>query len=317
MNKLRKTRQLILSAEDIVLACHENPDGDAIGSLVALGLGLKQMGKKVHLISPDGVPVHLSFLTKEIEILNSFPSEDVSLLIIVDGESPQRLGKIKLPSARVTLIIDHHPPISNSSDLVRIVDTTASATGELVYRLLKYLRVDFTLSIVEALLVAILSDTGGLRFPNTTPRTLWIVSALMRLGGNLSEIWRKLYEGKSEGYLKVLGEVLLRVETEYGGRIVMSYIRKDDLERYCVQDRDLEGIVDYLRLLSGWEIIFLFRETPNGVKVNIRSRTIDAGKLAQLFGGGGHKEAAGCTINQSLDNARRIILEELRKWMVC
>lgn len=318
MRNLKKAIELVLRAENICVACHESPDGDAIGSLVAFGRGLTQLSKDVYLLSPDGVPAHLLFLTEGVEIRNSPPQEKMSLLIIVDAESRGRLGKAKEVTGEKILIIDHHPPSpSGEPKEVRLVDEGVSATGEIVYELLKRLSVEFTPQIVEALLSAILSDTGGLRFPNTTPKTLNIVAELMRKGGNLSEVYRKLYEDRSEGYLKVLGEVLLRARTVCNGKAIISYVFSEDYERYRVKDKDLEGIVDYLRLQRGCEVAFLLRERGNDIRVSIRSRSLDAGSFARIFGGGGHEEAAGCTIRQPLEEAQNTLMEELKKWMAC
>jgi len=317
MRNLRRAAELILAAENICVACHENPDGDAIGSMVALGEGLTQLSKVVYLFSPDGVPAHLSFLTEKVEITSSPPPPKVALLIIVDAESQQRLGKVKELAGERTLIIDHHPSSHRGSSETRLVDRRASATAEIVYKLLKILPVEFTPQIVEALLSAIISDTGGLRFSNTTSKTLNIVAKLMRAGGNLEEAYRRLYEERSEGYLKVLGEVLLRARVHFEGKVLTSFVLAEDHKKYSVDDKDLEGIIDYLRLLKGWQVILLLRETGNGVKVSIRSRYLDAGRFAKVFGGGGHKEAAGCTISQPLEEAQRTLMEELGKWMEC
>ncbi len=317
MRNLRKAIELILNAHSICIACHESPNGDAIGSLTALGRGLSQLSKEVYLLSPDGMPAHLSFLGEGLEIKNIPPRGKVDLLILVDAESPQRLGGTEEIIREKTLIIDHHPPSTRGSRGVNLIDKKASATAEILYKLLRKLGVKFTTAIIEALLSAILSDTGGLRFPNTTPKTLNIVARLMRAGGDLEKIYRRLYEERSEGYLKILGEVLLRARINCGGKVITSYILDEDREKYDVEEGELEGIVNYLRLLRDWQVVFLLKERRDGIRVNIRSRSLDAGKFAQLFGGGGHKEAAGCTIHLSLEETQNILMEELKKWMVC
>ncbi|MGB9877209.1 MAG: DHH family phosphoesterase [bacterium] len=313
MRNLKKALTYILQSATVCIACHENPDGDAIGSLVALGMGLRKMGKETFLLSPDGVPEHLAFLTDSFEVSVIPPAKEFQLLILVDADSPKRLGKIQPPKHESLLIIDHHPP--SHSNGIKLIKEDASSTAEIIYKVLRKLGVEFDRLIVNSLLTGIISDTGGLRFPNTSSQTLKIVSQLIDMGGDLSDIYRRLYEEKSEGYLKVLGEVLLRARTTYNGKVLFSYIKSDDLKKYGIEDKDLEGIVDYLRLLKGWEVIFLLRELADGVKVSIRARSLDAGKFAGIFGGGGHKEAAGCRLPLPLEEAEKKLREELRKWM--
>ena len=315
MKNLKRAIEKILQSRTICVACHENPDGDAIGSLVALGKGLTKLGKQVFLLSPDGVPSHLAFIADWARIDSQPPSDTLDLLILVDAESPQRLGTTSPPQSRNLLIIDHHP--SYPSSILKIVDEKASSTAEIIYEILKKLSIHPDPLIIEALLVGIISDTGGLRFPNTTPKALKIVAQLMKMGGNLSDIYRKLYEERNEGYIKVLGEVLLRAKLLYGGKVIVSHIKASDRERYKIEEKDLEGIVDYLRIIKGWEVIILLREIKEGVKVSLRSRSLDVGKFAKLFDGGGHKEAAGCNLPLPLEEAERKLLEKLRKWMVC
>jgi phosphoesterase RecJ-like protein len=315
MRNLKKAVEIIHQAKTICIACHENPDGDAIASLVALGRSLSKLGKNVFLLSPDGMPSNLEFLANSLTINTSPPPDPFDLLILVDAESPRRLGKMQAPQSKNLLILDHHPPSQDNS--LKIVDVKASSTAELVYEFIKRLSIPLDPHIIEAILVGIISDTGGLRLPNTTPKTLRIVAKLMESGGSIIEIYRKLYEEREEGYIKVLGEVLLRARRLWEGKVIISYIKASDRERYGIEEKDLEGIIDYLRVLKGWEVILLLREVNKGVKVSIRSRFLDAGKFAKTFGGGGHKEAAGCNIPLPLEEAEKKLLEELRKWMEC
>jgi phosphoesterase RecJ-like protein len=315
MRNLKKAAEIILQSRYICVACHENPDGDAIASLIALGRALTKLGKEVFLLSPDGVPSHLAFLTNSLCIHTSPPPKPLDLLILVDAESPKRLGDIPTPESKEILVIDHHPPSQDNS--LKVVDEKASSAAEIVYEVIKRFPIPLDSQMTEALLVGIISDTGGLRFPNTTPKTLKIVSQLMKNGGNLIDIYRKLYEEREEGYIKVLGEVLLRAKRLNGGKIVISYIKASDRERYKIEEKDLEGIIDYLRIIKGWEVILLLREIKGGVRVSLRSRFLDVGKFAKIFGGGGHKEAAGCNLSLPLEEAENKLLEELRKWMGC
>lgn len=315
MRNLKEAVDLILGAESICVACHENPDGDAIGCLVALGEALSQLSKKFSLFSPDGVPSHLFFLVEGMEINTSLPEDDYSLWVLVDAASPHRLGKRIDISGKEILIIDHHPPTIRKTGVKKLIDKRASATAEIVYKLLKHLPVKFNQRIIDALLSAILADTGGLRFSNTSPKTLNLVARLMRAGGDLERIYRKLYEERSEGYLKILGEVLLRANTNYNGKILISYVLDEDKKKYNISDTELEGLVDYLRLLKGWEVVCLLREKNGEVRVSIRARSFDAGEFARAFGGGGHKEAAGFTLRKSIEETKSILVRELQKWM--
>ncbi len=317
MRNLRKAIRTILSASSICVASHENPDGDSIASIVAMGRALLKMGKKVFLLSPNGLPKSYSFLANGLNISSMPPEEVVDLLILLDAESESRLGKARGIKTNQILIIDHHPPSLNSPRVLRVTDIEASATTEVLWEVLKKLPVELDLQILEALLLGIVADTGGFRFPNTTPKALRVTAHLLERGARLDYLYQRLYENRTEGYLKLVGKVLLRTKRYCKGKIVLSFIFLKDLERYGLEDKELEGVVDNLRMLEGWETIVLLREMAKGTKASIRSRKLDANKFASLFGGGGHREAAGCVLPLPLRQARDILLEELKQWMEC
>jgi len=275
---------------------------------------LRAMGKEVVPLSADGVPDIYSWLPGANE-LAATANGSFDLALVVDAANPQRMGATGLIAARarVVVVIDHHEG-NGEFGRIRVVDPRAAATGEIVYSLLRAMRAPFNRAIADCLLCAIVTDTGSYRFLNVTAQTFRVSAALMRYGACPAAISELVFETRSWASLKLLGRALDALQVTPDGRISWSVLTAKDFAEIGATDEDTEGIVTHIRAVRGSEIGVLLRELPGGtVRVSLRSRrSADVSVVAEKFGGGGHRAAAGCTLHMPLAEAVQTILSELR-----
>ena len=309
----------ICEAESIVLATHVRPDGDCLGSALCLSHILKKMGKRVLVLCEDGVPEIYNFIP-ESETMSTVSDGFVyDLGVLVDCESVSRIGNVKdaITNAKSSACVDHHVPNDEYGD-IRVTNTDSSSTAEVIYELLYANQVEIDLVSAKQLMTGIIADTGAFRFPNTSARTFEIASKLTEIGVSPSEIARNVYESKPLRTMKLLGKTLSSLDTDPNGLVVWGMISYDDLQYFEATDADTDGLVNHVSSVYGPKVALLLRESqPGSVRVSLRSKgEIDVNKIAQVFGGGGHKAASGCTINDSLENAQKMLVNEVLKWMV-
>ncbi len=296
-----------------MVAGHVTPDGDSLGCTLALMHAIRGLGKAVTPLAVDGVPQIYRWLPGA-DAIETSASGPFDLAIIVDSSMPDRIGDIgKLAvSASDTIVIDHH---TSESDFgrVRAVNPRAAATGEIVYSLLRLMRLPFSKDIADCLLCAIVTDTGSFRFMNVTSATFRVSAALMRYGACPACISELVFETRSLASLKLLGRALDALQVTRDGRISWTVITAKDFAELGATDEDTEGIVTHVRAVRGTDVGILLRELPGGdVRVSLRSRRdTDVSAIAERFGGGGHLSAAGCTIKSSLQDAVTQILGAL------
>jgi phosphoesterase RecJ-like protein len=314
---LRRAASAIRTASRILIACHVRPDGDALGSLLALGLGCMALGKRVVMVSPDGVPDAYRFLPLW-ECVATAAEGEFDLGIGVDADGSARLGSVEAAvlAAPQVIDLDHHigpAPYGN----IQVVDPSAAATGELVFALLDELGVPLTLEIAVSLMTAILTDTGSFRFSNVTPRTLSMAARLVEAGALPGPVYEAVYEQKPAAAVRIAGRALAGLQAEHGGQLVWSALSCADFAAAGATDEDTDGIVGHLQAVKGARVILLFRELADGeVRVSLRARDrTNMARVAQRFGGGGHAPAAGCTLPGPLaEAAARVVsaaLEEM------
>ncbi|KRT75183.1 MAG: phosphoesterase RecJ-like protein [Candidatus Rokubacteria bacterium CSP1-6] len=287
------------------------PDGDLLGSQIGLGLALATAGAAVTLAGPHAVPEVFGFLPGAalVERWERAPGS-FDLVILVDCPDPSRTNGLlegsRGPATRV-VSIDHHPDSRRYAD-VHWVEPTASATGEMVYDLLQALGLKVTPEIATNLYTSIHTDTGSFRYSNTTPRALRIAADLVAHGARPELVAGALYEGRRPEDLHRLGEVLARVEVSPDGRVAWLALPAGSVPEAFVTAEDL---VNYPRSIASVKVAALFREIgPGSVKVSLRAKgEVNVGRIAAAFGGGGHTNAAGCTIAGSLAEARDAILK--------
>lgn len=318
INELKDVWAEFISAESYLLACHIRPDGDTLGSALGVARALRIMGKDVTVISADGVPENYDFLPESETVVTTTERRDFDMGVLIDSEGLSRVGRVSsiIESAKKHACIDHHEPL-DSFGTVRIVDSTASATAELVYELFEANGVQIDPVCATQLLTGIISDTGGFRFANTKSRTFHIASMLTSLGAEPAAISRKVYSSRPLRAAKLLGRALTNIRTEPTGKVLWSVISKSDLDEFSATDEDTDSIVNHVEMVKGPAVIMLFRETgPDTIRVSLRSRDgVDVNEVARKFGGGGHKAAAGCTVDLPLSQAEKAVVDEALKWM--
>ncbi|HVK05714.1 MAG TPA: bifunctional oligoribonuclease/PAP phosphatase NrnA [Armatimonadaceae bacterium] len=310
----------IRAARNIVIACHVNPDGDTLGCMLALGLGLEQMGaggKAVTLLSSDGVPDLYTFLPGSERIQRATDRRDFDLSVVVDAGDLSRIGAANretVEAAPILIDIDHHVT-SGQFGQIRLLDATAAATAEILYDLLLALGVEITRPIAENLQCALLTDTGSFRFMNVTPRTFALAGALMEKGASPAPIAERVFENKSYAAQKLLGRALGSLRRSEDGRIVWAHVTRADFQEFAATDEDTEGVVNAVRSVRGADVALFLREMGDGrLRVSLRSRDpIDVSQVAAAFGGGGHRLASGCTLDGPLADAEATLVAEVAR----
>jgi phosphoesterase RecJ-like protein len=308
---------LVNRHQRFLLTTHVRPDGDGIGSILGLGDTLRQMGKEARLVLPSSFPPRYRFLDpdKGIEVFSK-PGDawrNIDAVIVMDTGTWNQLGEFGpflrgLPAAKV--VIDHHQTQDDLGAL-RLVDSSAEATGRLCFEAIQALRQPLTEKVANALLVAIGMDTGWFQHGNTTAATFALVSALVQAGARPSYASDQLFKNNPLPRLKLTGVVLERLQLTNGGQVAHTDVRLADYAATGAVPPDSEDLVNYTLSVAGVEVGLLFMEQPKGgVKVSFRSRSkVDVARLAERFGGGGHQRASGATVQSTLSETRNRVLE--------
>jgi phosphoesterase RecJ-like protein len=321
---LSEIKRLIEENRSFVLLEHQKPDGDCVGSGLALVLALQSLKKQALLVSHDPHPAVYDFLPgNEYHTRAQYiEPEDfhADVAIFIDCTDPARAGKgLDLAGKSIWVNIDHHVSNSGFGD-VSLVCPDASATGEIVYRLLGVMGVPITKEIATCLYVAIATDTGGFRYQNTTRSTFEIAGALTGHGANPWEIAELIFETRSVSSVLLLGKALNTLKISRGGKLATIAVTREMMAQAGASPVETEGIVSYPRSISGVEVSLFFREMEDGsgFHVSFRSRSkVDVSEIAMRLGGGGHPRAAGALVSGTLDEASQkvlAILDELDIW---
>jgi phosphoesterase RecJ-like protein len=311
--------EIVRRHQRFLLTTHVRPDGDGLGSMLALTEALEGQGKEVRLVIASAFPPRYLFLDpgRRIEAFEP-PGEayrTAEAVVVLDTGTWNQLGSVG-PFLRglsaVKVVIDHHQTQDDLGAL-RLVDTTAEATGRLTYEAITALGAPLTPTAAGHLFVAVAMDTGWFRHGNTTPATYALASALAAAGARPERLYEELFERNSLPRLKLTGLVLDRLELALGGRVAYTEVRRGDYEATGAAPPDSEDLVNFPRSVRGVEVGLLFMEQPRGgVKVSFRSRgAVDVARLAERFGGGGHRQASGAVLQASLPEARARVLEAL------
>ncbi|HHT9126605.1 MAG TPA: DHH family phosphoesterase [Candidatus Brocadiia bacterium] len=318
-----KIKNLIKDHKRFLVTTHKSPEGDAIGSAVALKEFLKALGKDVVMVNYDTVPSPYRFLDEfEGEWIHT-PSkikekvDEAEVIFILDVAGDKQLGPLAeliKDSKIIKVRIDHHHTNDVFADL-SVVDENVSATGELIYSLIKSMRGKISQKMANAIYLAISTDTGWFRFTNTSAKVFNICKELLSASGggvNGSYIYEKVFQSKSWDYIDLLKLVLSSVQKECDGRLAWFKLTKDMLKSSRIKHVDTEPLMDLIRAVEMVEVIILFREQARGrVKVSFRSKhDVDVSQLAaQYNGGGGHRRAAGVIIPGTMDDVVEKIID--------
>jgi len=322
MNKRTTSRaqaqaiRLIQSSDCIYIGTHVRPDGDALGSLLALALGLEAQGRRAARLCADPVPDNYRFLAGTGSVCSDPPEWRAQLGIVLDCDGRSRLGKLEPAFANLPqlLDIDHHATDQAFGE-VRLIDPRAAATAELVYHLLGALGVPCSRDIATCLYAAILTDTGRFCYGNTTAKSLDLAAELVGAGADPYDTARHIYEGRSVAAVHLLGLALSRLDANQDSQVVSATLTRRDFLETGAASADTEGIIDHLRAIGGPRVALLFVEMENGeVRVSMRSDgSVDVSRVALDFGGGGHMMAAGCTVPGKVDEVRARVVAAVRR----
>ncbi len=317
---LKKIAEKLMDAEDIVLLPHINADGDALGAALALGIALDNMGKQVDILLEEEVPYNLDFLPGQ-DLIKTNPKKQYNTSINIDNGDISRLGKREpyFWSAKTRLSIDHHTTNRVEADY-SYVNTNASATGEIVYELiLHYLKGSINKEISLCLYTAIVTDTGGFRYTNTTSETLRICADLLEYKIDFPYVIKKVFDMVSYTKLLLMKKTMNSLSLVEGGKLAFSYLTYEDIKDYDVKSDDFEGLVNIGRNLKGVEVsVFLREDSEGNLRGNLRSNNyVDVSEIAEEFNGGGHKRAAGFNSSDTLDDLIEklvaVIVPKIRK----
>lgn len=315
---LQAVVDVLRTRDRFVVVSHENPDGDALGSLLGATLGLRELGKDVvmYLAGTAPLPAEYRFLDLS-EVTRELPADvDERVLLAVDCANERRIGESSeaIERSPFVLDVDHHHDNSRFGD-VNLVVPEASSTAEVVRDILRELEVDLTPPIAEALYVGLVTDTGRFQYTNTTPKALRLAAELVEAGADVHGIFRHVYETVQFAKLKLLARALDRARLFDGGRLVVSYLLRGDFAEVGAEEPFSEGIIDHLRAVEGSEMVALIREPPRDEgptrRISLRSShdEVDVSAIARLRGGGGHPQAAGFSSEEPIEQ----IIEFLRR----
>ncbi|MDD4766002.1 MAG: bifunctional oligoribonuclease/PAP phosphatase NrnA [Desulfotomaculaceae bacterium] len=306
MNNLADVAAALKRAESVLVCGHVMPDGDSLGSVLALGLTLESMGKKVIMAGPDPSPAIYDFLPGLDQYRVGLPPDGgFDTLVVLDCSVPERLGPgfQELLSGETDIIILDHHAASSCFGKYRYVDPAAAAVGEIIYDLIIEMGLDINLDVAICLYTAIVTDTGSFQYDSTTPGTLRRVANLMEIGVPAALINVRIYEEKPKVFFQLLCSALSTLTTSSCGKISWMTVTRETIKNSGAKDEHTEGLVNYAKSIRGVEVGILFREIGEGsYKISFRSKdAIDVNRLAALFGGGGHPHASGCTVQGDLN----------------
>ncbi len=306
----------IKKAKDIVILTHEMPDGDAIGSSLALYAGLKQLGKDVDVIMPEHSRT-FDFLPNCNEIKKEGRTEIYDLAIALDSGDVKRLNGFAkyFEDANTKISIDHHSSNTMFADY-NFVNPTAPACAQILVIILEALGVIIDKDIGTCLLTGIITDTGGFKYKGVTAETFEFVAELLNRGVNVSDVYKKVLQTISKTRFELMQIAMNRLEFLEDGKLTFTYITKADEQKVGAESNDHDGIVEMGRDVEGVEVSIFLRETENGYKISLRSNEyVNVSDICLMFGGGGHVRAAGGNINLPFEQAKAKIVEECKKYL--
>jgi bifunctional oligoribonuclease and PAP phosphatase NrnA len=315
--KFEEIGRALQEHQTFAVLSHVRPDGDALGSQLALGLSLRKLGKDVRIWNEEGMLEKYSFLPSA-NLLTRPPAqpEDVDVAIALDTAIQNRLGTTvaAIKSAKLWINIDHHPSNPGYGDIVYI-DPKSPATGQILFELMKNQKLPIDPAIAENLYAAISTDTGSFQYPNTTARTFEIAAELVRAGVDVGRVSQLTYENYPRRRVELLRDLLGTMRFDAKDRVASFSLSLATARKLGVLPEDNEGLIDHLRAIRGVIVAIFFEELSDGkVRVSMRSKieTVNVCAICEKFGGGGHILAAGARVKGTLAEVEKKILEETR-----
>lgn len=320
---IEELKDAIASAQTIVISGHKGPDGDCIGAALALRHALKNIGKAVAVYSNDEVPKIVKFLDPGSNVIHLPNDAEANrageghwdLGILVDVGFTKRAGRAEpaLLAAERLAVIDHHEIGNETSGDIRIIEPDASATCFMLAKLFPQIGLTIDKHAATCLLTGIVTDTGSFRFQNTDEASLAEASALIRLGADLPRISQEVWDSRPMSAVRLLQRALNNLRLLAGGQLAVTHLGLEDFRD--ASDEESEGIASEVARIEGVRVAAVLREpSPEHVRVSVRSKgNIDVAEVCRKFGGGGHKNAAGCTLNVAVDVAMGMLIPELER----
>jgi phosphoesterase RecJ-like protein len=318
-SELTAVAEAIRGNDRFLLVTHENPDGDALGSILGTKLALDSLGKdSVMFLSGElALPQEYAFMDLD-ELRRELPDDAANRVVLaLDCANASRTGLSPefIEAAPLVVDVDHHHD-NTRFGRINLILPEASSTGEIVRDLLAELGVALTPEIAEALYVALVTDTGRFQYANTTPKSLRLAAELVEAGVDVHRVFQGIYESVEFAKLKLLAKAFERAELYEGGRLVVSYLLRDDFNELGVGEEYAEGIIDYLRAVDGAEMAATIREPPEPsgadrrISMRAASDELDVSAIARKRGGGGHRQAAGFSTPESVDEIKAFLRQE-------
>jgi bifunctional oligoribonuclease and PAP phosphatase NrnA len=311
-DKVEEIRRAIVQRQRFVVSSHARPDGDAIGSQVAMALALRQLGKHATLVDKDPAPPQFQTFpgVRDIEVSPTVHGSFDAAIVMECGDL-SRTG-VEGFDKYFVINIDHHPG-NTMYGAINWFDEKAAACGEMVFDVIEALGVTLTPEIATHIYIAILTDTGGFHFSHITPRTFEICRRCTEAGAQPEAIARAVYDSSTMGRLRLMGAVLHNLEFEAGGRVALANLSLRLLDESGATHEDADGLINIPLSVKEIQSVAFFKEiAPDSFRISMRSKgNVDVNRVAKIFGGGGHRNAAGCTLNGSYADARTRLLEEM------
>jgi len=309
-----RVARVLRGGQAVLVTSHPSPDGDAIGCMCAALLFLEQMGKEVVAYNPDPVPRRYRFVPGNERITAEVPGGPFDVTLVLDCSDDRMFpGGLDRTLLGQVVVVDHHKTLGSLGDLI-LRDPAAAAVGVLLFRIIGELGVELTPDIAEALFCSLMSDTGSFRYQNTNPDAMRVAAALLEAGVDPWRVSSSLYEERPRRELELLSRVLQTLTVSADGLAASLTVTGGMLAATgCTPDM-VDGFINYARGVQGVEVAVLFRPGPGSVRVSFRSRgTVDVSLIAEAFGGGGHHNAAGCTIHGDVDEIRTDLFAEVSR----
>lgn len=302
-------------SNSFIILTHENPDGDAIGSSLAVATVLKEFGKTNIDVVVKECPANFKGLPNIDMIKNEGQDINYDMAIVVDCPDVKRVAASYIhfiEEAGFVAQFDHHLNNSMFGDY-NVVNSAAPACAQILVSSLEYLNIEISKDVATCLIAGIITDTGGFRFNSVTAETFEFAGWALTRGVNISKIYKDVMMTKTKAQFEAEKLAVDRIEFFADEKITFTYFTKEDEEKLNIQSGELDGIVDIGRNIKGVEVAIFVRERDNGFKASFRSNSIDIAEICMLFGGGGHKLAAGCTIDAPLEEVKKVLVEETKK----
>ncbi|GAB4274242.1 MAG: bifunctional oligoribonuclease/PAP phosphatase NrnA [Coriobacteriia bacterium] len=314
-----RAAKALLGASRVAICAHQDPDGDAVGSSLGMRAVLDAMGVESLVLSAgDEMPATYAFLEgfDEVRPASSVRDEAFDVFVALDTTDVERLGDGAGVASQADILVnlDHHPDNAGFGD-VAIVDPSAAAVGLMIWEMLTALGVTPGPRIATPLYVALMTDTGRFGHSNTDARALLAATQMVRAGADPAGLADAVYRSRSHAAMALAGRVLSRIQHLNGGKVALSWLDSSDMEELGATSADTEDLVDWVRMEAGPQIAILAKVSGGRTRLSMRSRDdFDVGETARRLGGGGHRVAAGATVDGGLDDALRQVLPLLPGW---